>query len=501
MCVLKIFFTCLFLNSCKGIVLPSNPSIVIVGSGPAGIAAATRLLKNNFTNIKVFEAENRIGGRINSVKFGDAYVDLGAEFCHGEKDSIVYSLAKDLGVFRDSHLKFNFLLSNGEIIEKKVADKILKFATSLEAENTVDNDCGNVTSVGECLTIRSNKLLTNAEDPKEKKILQGTSDWAKTYLSTLDSAYNLNNLSILSEYKKCEGNLALNWNGHGYKTILEIMMQKFPNPENQLPIDEKIFLQKQVNFIARWQEGGKVLLTTTDVTIYQVDHVIFTPSVGVLKHEHDHLFSPALPEEKIDAIKSIGYDAVMKVLMHFPERWWQEDASWPFIWTAEDKEKLKEKNLEWLITITGITQAANNPKVLTAWYAGSHIPLMETLSDEQILEGQKHIIQTFLAPHFNVTMPDKIIRSSWLSNPRFLGTFSYETVKGYATGENRNQDKLAKPLLNIDDIPTVLFAGEATHPHYFSTVHGAIETGYREADRLIELYKGHNNVTSSNSTV
>lgn len=31
-----------------------------------------------------------------------------------------------------------------------------------------------------------------------------------------------------------------------------------------------------------------------------------------------------------------------------------------------------------------------------------------------------------------------------------------------------------------------MFAGEATHPYYYSTVHGAIETGYREADRVLK---------------
>jgi len=34
----------------------------------------------------------------------------------------------------------------------------------------------------------------------------------------------------------------------------------------------------------------------------------------------------------------------------------------------------------------------------------------------------------------------------------------------------------------------LLFAGEATHEHFYSTVHGAVESGWREADRVFAYY-------------
>lgn len=50
--------------------------------------------------------------------------------------------------------------------------------------------------------------------------------------------------------------------------------------------------------------------------------------------------------------------------------------------------------------------------------------------------------------------------------------------------------KLAEPITQVGSgKPIVQFGGEATHEHYYSTVHGAIESGWREAKRLIDFYR------------
>lgn len=94
--------SCLLLLAASAAIVESSPqpAIIVVGAGPSGVAAATRLLARNFTNLTILEAEPRIGGRINSVYFGDAYVDLGAHWCHGQEGNIVYSLVKDLDLLR-----------------------------------------------------------------------------------------------------------------------------------------------------------------------------------------------------------------------------------------------------------------------------------------------------------------------------------------------------------------------------------------------------------------
>lgn len=47
----------------------NDAKILIIGAGAAGIAAACRLVENGFQNLLILEAENRIGGRINTVRF------------------------------------------------------------------------------------------------------------------------------------------------------------------------------------------------------------------------------------------------------------------------------------------------------------------------------------------------------------------------------------------------------------------------------------------------
>ena len=69
--------------------------------------------------------------------------------------------------------------------------------------------------------------------------------------------------------------------------------------------------------------------------------------------------------------------------------------------------------------------------------------------------------------------------SRWSSDTRFRGSYSYQTVSSELAGFGPKN--LAQPVGQN----RVLFAGEATNQRHFSTVHGAIESGWREADRII----------------
>jgi spermine oxidase len=73
--------------------------------------------------------------------------------------------------------------------------------------------------------------------------------------------------------------------------------------------------------------------------------------------------------------------------------------------------------------------------------------------------------------------------TKWFTNPFTRGSYSFRSL---TTDEYRaTSRKLAQPIRDANERIRILFAGEATSDHYFSTVHGAVETGYREANRLI----------------
>jgi spermine oxidase len=79
-----------------------NPKIVIVGAGLAGVTALAELLDNGYRNVVVLEAQNRIGGRIETVPFGANVADLGAQWVHGEKYNIIFEMVSRYGLLDKS---------------------------------------------------------------------------------------------------------------------------------------------------------------------------------------------------------------------------------------------------------------------------------------------------------------------------------------------------------------------------------------------------------------
>ena len=70
-----------------------------------------------------------------------------------------------------------------------------------------------------------------------------------------------------------------------------------------MPVLNNTVLNTEVAQINYNVSGGPLMVITSKGDEYFAEHVIVTPSLGVLKSDYETLFHPPLPEDKIKAIK------------------------------------------------------------------------------------------------------------------------------------------------------------------------------------------------------
>uniref|UniRef100_A0A0V0G8I4 Putative flavin-containing amine oxidase n=1 Tax=Triatoma dimidiata TaxID=72491 RepID=A0A0V0G8I4_TRIDM len=467
-----------------------SPKIVIIGAGVAGIAAATSLLDRGFEDVTIIEAEDRLGGRIHTVPFGAKDVDIGAHWVHGEVDNAVYGLVHRLDLLSDSNDFSNvqFIADDGRSVPTDVG--MLLFAKSgniLEDEQELKNSTG---SLQDYLIPRCKQL--GAKVINESDMLEAFVGWVANFESTIEGCDNLSDVSAagLTHYKQCDGNPILSWKSGGYYNIIDILLGRHAKCVGPpVSLEGRLSLNTEVEEID-WN-GLVVLVKCKNGKLFKADHVIVTVSLGVLKEKYRTLFNPPLPVEKVRAIVGLGIGTVNKIYIRFPHRWWPEDCSGFSLLRIKRPEKTANNQAEagypWEHKIIGFyVENCVDPTVITAWLVGDAAKEMEMYSDQEVLDGCYRELKAFLSEKYDIPHPEEIIRSKWYSNQHFRGSYSFRSVNTEVL--QVSADILAQPLTNDFTKNMLFFAGEATHSYYYSTVHGALESGWREARRLAEMY-------------
>ncbi|XP_044598193.1 spermine oxidase-like [Cotesia glomerata] len=470
--------------------------IVIIGAGASGVAAASRLLQNGFNNVTILEAEDRIGGRVYSVKIADYLVDLGAEWVHGEKNNVAFELAGPLGLLEKStenkdFTKFNFRTrlfgSSGEEIPENVAAPLAKALGEVDRSIGDNIDKLKSGSFGEYAEMKFHEYVKDHPEISADKYepLLHLFDLMQMVLEAGDTWHEISAIGV-RDYDECEGDQAINWKERSYTTILDILMKKYPNPEEELPVKNITKLNTKVTEIKYEKTPVKVI--TANKEEYLADHVIVTPSLGVLQKNIDTLFNPHLTGKKLNAIQNLSFGHVAKIILYYENPWWLDEPVYfrAVYWTAADREEMeKDPEKRWMLGISVGIRVEYRPKLMLFWVTGSYVSEMERTPDNLFQEQMKGFITRFFGKAYNLTEPTIMKRTLWNTNGNFLGTYSFRGVK--ADTANAHIEDYAEPIMK-DDKPVLQFAGEATSSHH-STVHGAIDSGWREADRLINYYK------------
>ena len=211
---------------------------------------------------------------------------------------------------------------------------------------------------------------------------------------------------------------------------------------------------------------NRVTLSTTSGQTYEGTHVIVTVPLGVLK-ANGIKFDPALPSDKNDAIKRVGFGTFEKVIFNYSENFWGNAIGVTGYYAGVGIERAYPIFID-------MSKFAGSP-TLVCIYSGHFAQVaQDTLSDSAIVAGAQSAIADIVGKKPPTPVATRVTR--WRSDPYSLGSYSFVSV------DSRQGDShlLAKPVGE-----RLLFAGEATSGALGASVDGALGSGLREAQRLV----------------
>ncbi|XP_043706501.1 probable polyamine oxidase 5 [Telopea speciosissima] len=546
-----------------------KPRIVIIGAGMAGITAAHKIYSataaTELFELCVVEGGDRIGGRIRTSEFCGDRIEMGATWIHGIGGSPIHKIAQEIHALEsdqpwermDGFAEDPLTVGEGgfqlqpSIVEPIFAlyRNMMEFAQGMlfEAEATDSSNNGGVDVDYKAIAARALKMGSNKKglsigsflrraieaywaSVKRRDDVKGYGSWSTKMLQeaifamhenterTYTSAGDLSTLDFNaeSEYRGFPGEEITI--AKGYLSIVEWLASALPTGLIQLGRKVKRIQWQPEGLVRSLERENKgdcssrrpVKLCFDDGSEMVADHVIVTVSLGVLKagiREESGMFSPPLPSFKTEAISRLGFGVVNKLFLQL-DRESKNLEPFPFLEMVFHRSNSDSRNQKipwWMRKTASICPIYKNSSVILSWFAGEEALALESLKDEQIVNGVLTTVSSFLSnsePQNLVNSPEysngtvkftRVLKSQWGSNPLFLGSYSYVAVG--SSGDDL--DLMAVPLPYINNNSEcvgeasplqILFAGEATHRTHYSTTHGAYLSGVREANRLLQHY-------------
>ncbi|CAM1154232.1 PAOX (predicted) [Pycnogonum litorale] len=496
---------------CEAATTSKNPSVIVIGAGISGISCACRLREHGFCDVTILEARNRIGGRIHTEYDGDLWYELGAQYIHGQVGNPVYDLAETYDLIEQSRMsvvdehKFN-LPAHLEVFVQRVCQFMSDYEDEVSDIYTNADEAHKSgsypLSYGHKAVTEFKKHIDDENNQEKRKVMFDIFDWHMKYTAEFNAAEPME-LSALyyGNYQEFSG-YSYTELKNGYQSLLHNMHSQLSNDSIKLGscVDKIDWSNKQVK------------LKMTDGLVYTADHVVITLPLGVLKQQHLRMFTPNLPVSKVNAINHIGFGYVGKIYVRFDEPFWldgtllrmenyiENNGSCSILMRDGlnyqgrphedgycDSSDCEDLENTWHRYVVRFCPTLGDSNALCAWIIGSGCKYAEKLPDDAVAQRLHYLLQK----HFkDIEIPvlKVIARSLWCNDPYSYGSYSYLSRDCDVDGTTSEQ--LAEPLYTCSStLPSLLFAGEATHENMFSTTHGALMSGQREADRLNKLYQ------------
>ena len=431
------------LTSCSKddeITTPIGKTVIVIGAGISGLAAAKKLKDKGF-NVIVLEAQEKIGGRIRTDRSLGMAFDEGASWIHGPKGNPITNLASQAGV--------NTYLTDDDSLKVFDNNGTAYSNTFLDAQYTQFENALNVVRSAGTQT-QSFQAVFNSLYPT----LENNRLW-KYMLSAYLEFDTGGDISTLSS-KYFDDDEAFSGKDvivtDGYDKIANVLGQGL-----NIRLNSRV---TEINYTAT-----KSLVKVNGDSI-EADYVIVSVPLGVLK-KNSIAFTPILPTAKESAIQNTKMGNVNKFLFIWKTSFWETNVQY-IGYTLDTKGKFN-----YFMNMLKFLPTSNS---LMTFAFGDYATVTETMTDAQIISEVMAQLKTIYGN--GIPNPTNMLRTKWGQNINAFGSYSYAT-NGTTSGDF---DTMAKDISN-----KLFFAGEHTIRDYRGTVHGAYLSGIREADKIIAL--------------
>ena len=409
--------------------LPAEVDVAIIGAGAAGLGAANALRHSGLSTL-VLEARDRIGGRAHTIMASpDVTFDLGCGWLHSADENSFVKIAEQLSFEINKNLPPWRERAHGKAFPKEQRDD---FIAALDAfYDRAEHAAEQATRVG--------------RDSAADLCLEPGNRWNPMIdaISTYLNGCELDRVSILD--MDAYEDTGINWRvRRGYGALVAAYGASCP-----------LVLNCAVTLIDH--SGKRIRIETSQGTLTAGKVIITVPTNPIA--DEAIRFYPALPA-KVDAARGLPLGLADKVML-----------------ALDEPEALPvEGNLRGATMCTEMGTYHLRPfgqPCIEGFFGGRFAQTLEDAGPGAIAAHSIDEIVGFLGNDFRRKLKP-LAESRWAHDPFARGSYSH-ALPGHA-------DKRAVLATPVDG--RLFFAGEATSPAFFSTAHGARDSGERAAGEV-----------------